>query len=84
MKIIFVRFLTHEDVKIGISLNTFEESENCLPVDNVFLGFSTKTLFNQKLENGNIDQQQSMKCLTGTQPFCQSALVYALTKMNMN
>ena len=42
MKIIFVRFLTHEDVKIGISLNTFEESENCLPVDNVFLGFSTK------------------------------------------
>lgn len=80
MKRISVRFPTPEVVKNGISLNTFEDIENFLPLDKVFLGFSTSNLRLERLENGYIDQEQSMKCLTGAQAFCQSALEYVLKK----
>ena len=53
-------------------------------LDKVFLDFSTKNLLNQRLENSNINQQQSMKCLTGTQAFYQSALGYVLKKIDMS
>ena len=80
IKRISVRFPTPEVVKNGISLNTFEDIENFLPLDKVFLGFSTSNLRLERLENGYIDQEQSMKCLTGAQAFRQSALEYVLKK----
>ena len=84
IKRISVRFLTPEAEKNGISLNIFEDTENFLPLDRVFLGFPTKNLLNQQLENGDIDQQKSMKCLTGAQAFYQSALEHVLKKMHMS
>ena len=55
-----------------------------LPLEKVFCGFSTKSLLDRMLGEGDIAQTQYNTCLRGAQPFFKESLEYVLTKMDMS
>ena len=50
----------------------------------VYCGFSTKSLLDRMLGEGDIAQTQYNTCLRGAQPFFKESLEYVLTKMDMS
>ena len=55
-----------------------------LPLEKVFCDFSTKSLLDRMLGEGDIAQTQYNTCLRGAQPFFKESLEYVLTKMDMS
>ena len=55
-----------------------------LPLEKVFCDFSTKSLLDRMLGEGDIAQTQYNTCLRDTQPFFKESLEYVLTKMDMS
>ena len=55
-----------------------------LPLEKVFYDFSTKSLLDRMLGEGDIAQTQYNTCLRETQPFFKESLEYVLTNMDMS
>lgn len=53
-----------------------------MPLENVFLGITTKAILNRKLNEGDITQKQFKTCLHSNLAFYRMSLEYLLQKMD--
>lgn len=79
---ISMRFLKPAVIRQGIT-KVLADEENLLPLESIFIGFTTKGLLNKKLSNGDITQEGYNNCLRGAQEFYRTSLQYVLKKMVM-
>ena len=79
-----MRFLKKDINCEGVELEMLGNVENYLPLENVFLGITTKGILNRKLNERHITQTQFDTCLHGAQAFYRKSLEYILNKINMS
>ena len=67
-----------------ITVEIIDDSDNYLPLDEVFIGFTTKQMLKKLFNDGDIDKLQHDNVLRASVAFYRESLRYVLTKMDMN